>query len=141
MVPSAESFCDEVRTTLGPLAREAGLEGPEVSSLEYLPTASYKQGAVRYDISLDPSEGQLVSTVTATLERSVLTAELEQVAIAAGITEARGRISFSARNLRQLRNSLLGHAQYISLLHPRLVGGGSEEVMRRADASESFPGR
>jgi hypothetical protein len=61
---------------------------------------------------------------------------LEDVALAAGVVGLRGRVSYSARNLKQLRKSLLGQAEYVRLVHPILADSPTEALMRRTGARE-----
>ncbi|WP_307035864.1 hypothetical protein [Streptomyces canus] len=51
--------------------------------------------------------------------------------------EKRGGISFSAPHLKQLRTSLLGHADYIQRVHPLMADPAEvEDLMRRAGARQ-----
>jgi hypothetical protein len=70
------------------------------------------------------------------MEAVLLTVDIESLAIAAGIVDKRGGISYSARNLKQLRKSLLGQAGYVRRVHPLLTDEETEDLMRRAGARE-----
>lgn len=66
-----------------------------------------------------------------------LTAGVEPLAIAVGFVEKRGGLSYSARNLNQLRASLQGQADYVRRVHPFLTDPATaESVMRNAYARE-----
>ncbi|MFD4605377.1 hypothetical protein ACFWPQ_46110 [Streptomyces sp. NPDC058464] len=75
----------------------------------------------------------VVGTGTKTVD---LTVNVEQLALAAGVIEGRGEISYSARNLTQLRKSLSGQAKYVRLVHPLLADKATEPLMRQAGARE-----
>ncbi|MFF8352981.1 hypothetical protein ACF063_05975 [Streptomyces chartreusis] len=137
MVPTAKVFFDEVRTTCAPTAASLGLTGPEEEDV-VMPCARYKGAVVEYWISLDYSEGSMGCSAVINTEAYLLTVDLEPLAITAGVVDKRGGISFSARNLKQLRKSLLGHADYVSRVHPFLddTAAAAEDLMRRAGARQ-----
>ncbi|MCX4704177.1 hypothetical protein [Streptomyces sp. NBC_01373] len=136
MVPLAKAFFSEVRTVYAPLTAVLGLTGPEESEL-VLPNAHYKGPVVEYRISLDYSEGTVGCSVELDADIFFLTVDLEPLAIALGVVEKRGGISFSARNLKQLRKSLEGQADYVRRVHPLLADAATaEDLMRRAGARQ-----
>ncbi|MER5449908.1 hypothetical protein ABT065_30445 [Streptomyces sp. NPDC002764] len=57
----------------------------------------------------------------------MLTVDIEPLAITAGVVEKRGGISYSARNLKQMRKSLLGQAGYVRRVHPLLTDAATIE--------------
>ncbi|MDT0485313.1 hypothetical protein [Streptomyces doebereineriae] len=64
-----------------------------------------------------------------------LNVDIETLAIAAGVVDKRGGISYSARNLNQLRKSLQGQANYLQLVHPYYTDATTaESLMRQAGA-------
>ncbi|MDQ1042025.1 hypothetical protein [Streptomyces sp. V4I2] len=134
MVPSAKVFFDEVRTAYAPTADVLGLTGPEETE-RVMPSAHYKGPTVEYWISLDYSEGTVGCSVELEADTYLLTVDIEPLAITAGVVERRGGISFSARNLKQLRKSLQGQADYVQRVHPFLIGAdAAQELMRQAGA-------
>jgi hypothetical protein len=63
--------------------------------------------------------------------------DIEPLAIVTGVVEKCGGISYSARNLKQLRKSLLGQADYVQRVHPFLNDTATaEDLMRQAGARE-----
>ncbi|MFC4033344.1 hypothetical protein ACFO3J_17875 [Streptomyces polygonati] len=66
----------------------------------------------------------------------ILRCDVEILALAAGVVERRGGISYSAASLRALRRSLEGQADYVRRVHPTLVDGKGPEMMRKAGARE-----
>ncbi|MEU0412950.1 hypothetical protein ABZ307_34730 [Streptomyces griseorubiginosus] len=135
MVPSARSFFEEVRATYADAATVLGLSGPTETEL-ILPVSAYRGGAVVYEVSLDIKEG-VECSVSLDAESVTLTVDVELLAIAAGVVERRGGISTSARNLRQLRKSLQGQADYLQRVHLFLTDAATaEDLMRRAGARE-----
>lgn len=136
MIPTAKAFFEEVRTTCAPLAASLGLAGPEEEDV-VMPCARYQAPVVEYWIRLDCAEGTMNCCAVINTEAHLLTVDLEPLAIAAGVAEKRGGISFSARNLKQLRKSLLGHADYVQRVHPLLAEpAAAEDLMRRAGARQ-----
>jgi hypothetical protein len=136
VTPSAKVFFDEVRTVYAPIAAALGLTGPEETE-RVIPCASYKSAVVEYRIRLDDFEGTVECSVKTQMKTVMLTVDIEPLAITAGVVEKRGRISFSARNLKQLRNSLHGQADYVQRVHPFLADAdAAQELMRQAGARE-----
>ncbi|MFG3370522.1 hypothetical protein ACGF0K_36935 [Streptomyces sp. NPDC048156] len=136
MVPGAKEFFAEVRAAYVELADELPLVGPVESDLVG-PSTSYAGGQIEYSIFLDRREGVVFCTVELDSVSSRLRAGLEEVAVASGVVERRGRISESARNMKQMKKSLLGQVEYVRLVHSVLSGEGAEQVMRDAGAKES----
>jgi len=94
---------------------------------------------VEYRIWLDTQEGSVECDAKIHLADVDLVADIEPLAIAAGLVEKRGGISYSARNLNQLRKSLQGQADYVRRVHPFLADPATaERVMRSADAREGI---
>lgn len=136
MVPSEEVFFDEVRTVCDATAGELGLTGPAETG-RVMPRAVYKGDGVDYRIGLDDSDGTVECSARIETDTLALTADIEALAIAAGVVEKRGGISYSARNLKQLRKSLQGQADYIRRVHPFLTDATrAENLMRQAGARE-----
>ena len=136
MTPSAKVFFDEVRTVYASIAAALGLTGPEETE-RVMPSAHYQGPIVEYRISLDYSEGTVGCSVELEADNFILTVGIEPLAITAGVVEKRGRISFSARNLKQLRKSLHGQADYVQRVHPFLADAdAAQELMRQAGARE-----
>ncbi|MFF7134919.1 MULTISPECIES: hypothetical protein [unclassified Streptomyces] len=71
-------------------------------------------------------------------ESILLSVDIEELAIAAGIVEKRGTVSFSARNLKQMKKSLVGQRAFVEPVHALLSGDPESAVrlMRAADARE-----
>jgi len=137
MVPSAKSFFAEVRTVYAETAVALGLSGP-VETTFVLPVSAYKGGGVEYEVALDFREGGVNCSVSFEVDSvTTLKLDIEPLAIAAGVVEKRGGLSYSARNLKQLRKSLLGQAGYVQRVHPLLTDAATiEDLMRRAGARE-----
>lgn len=136
MIPTAKAFFEEVRTSCAAMAASLGLTGPEEEDV-VMPSSRYKGTVVEYWISLDYAEGTVGCRAVIDAEAYLLTVDLEPLAITAGVVEKRGGISFSARNLKQLGKSLLGHADYIQRVHPFLSEpAGAEDLMRHAGARQ-----
>jgi hypothetical protein len=55
-----------------------------------------------------------------------------------GVVDKRGTVSFSARNLKQLKKSLVGQRAFIEPVHPLLSGDleSAMRLMRAAGARE-----
>lgn len=136
MVPSAKSFFEEVRAVYAGTAAALELSGPVETTL-VLPVSTYKGGAVEYRVSLNFREGAVSCRVKTKTDSVTLTVDIEPLAIAAGVVEKRGGISYSAQNLKQMRKSLLGQAGYVQRVHPLLTDAATtEDLMRRAGARE-----
>jgi hypothetical protein len=135
MIPAAEVFFEEVRAAYAVTKSSLGLSGPAEDE-HVIPVSIYKGGGVEYQIGLDPREGTVECNVSIAAESVTLTASIEDLALAAGAVELRGRLSYSARNLKQLRKSLSGQADYVRLVHPFLSGSAAEDLMRQAGARE-----
>lgn len=89
--------------------------------------STYTGGGVEYSVELDVREGYVDCVVGTETETVDFTVNVEQLALTAGVIEVRGKISYSARNLTQLRKSLSGQAGYVRLVHPLLIA--SDEVV------------
>ncbi|MFJ9896045.1 hypothetical protein ACIQPR_22275 [Streptomyces sp. NPDC091280] len=136
MVPSAKVFFTEVRTVYTPVAAALGLTGPEESDL-VAPSTYYAGPVVGYRITFGYREGTISGSVELHRDAYCLTVDVEQLAMAIGVVEKRGGISFSAKNQKQLRKSLQGHADYAQLVHPFLADlDAAEKLMRQAGARE-----
>ncbi|MFJ9633937.1 hypothetical protein ACIRU8_40200 [Streptomyces sp. NPDC101175] len=136
MVPSAKSFFEEVRAVYAETAAALELSGP-IESTHVLPVSTYESGGVEYEIALDFRDGSVECGVLFRTDSVTLTVDIEPLAIAAGVVEKRDGISYSARNLKQLRKSLLGQAGYVQRVHPLLTDAATiEDLMRRAGAHE-----
>ncbi|MFI7411283.1 hypothetical protein ACIBU0_21720 [Streptomyces sp. NPDC049627] len=136
-VPAAKVFFEEVRAAFDSVAARLGLEGP-VETERVLPVATYTRGVLEYETYLDQREASLEIHVGVRTKPTLFTAGVEPLAIAAGIVERRGGVSFSAHNLKQMKKSLAGQLRYVELLHPLLAGDtdSAVELMRKADARE-----
>ncbi|MFE4663780.1 hypothetical protein ACFRI7_02995 [Streptomyces sp. NPDC056716] len=135
---ASKSFFDEVRTAFAATAAELELTGPEESN-QIMPHSIYRGSGVEYRVGLDFESGGYVE-ITAKIEMDSvrLRAEVEPLAIAAGIVEKRGGVSSSARNQKQMRKSLVGQVDYLRRVHPFLADPATaEDVMRRAGARET----
>ncbi|MDV9176639.1 hypothetical protein R6V09_41750 [Streptomyces sp. W16] len=137
MVPSTKSFFEEVRAAYAETAAALGLSGPVETTL-VLPVSAYKGGGLEYEVALNFREGGVGCGVSFDVDPVItLTVDIEPLAIAAGVVEKRGGISYSARNLKQLRKSLVGQAGYVQRVHPLLTDAATtEDLMRRAGARE-----
>jgi hypothetical protein len=130
------SFYGEVRAAFADTAEELKLTGPEEREL-VLPTAAYKGPGVAYRFRLDGQEGTVDCIVEVPAGAVDLVADIEPLAIAAGVVEKRGGISYSARNQSQLQKSLQGQVDYVRRVHPFLADPArAESLMRQADARE-----
>lgn len=101
-----------------------------------MPVAAYKGDGVSYRVRLDDTEGSVECGVMVETDTGMLTTDIETLALAVRAVDRRGAVSYSARNVEQLRKSLLGQAEYVRLVHPFLTGGDPEGVLRRAGARE-----
>ncbi|WP_427168388.1 hypothetical protein ACQF4J_44640 [Streptomyces sp. C1-1] len=136
MVPSTKSFFEEVRAVYAETATALGLSGPTETE-RVLPVSTYRGGGVAYRVALDFREGGVECSVSFTTDAVMLTVDIEPLAITAGVVEKRGGISYSARNLKQMRKSLLGQAGYVQRVHPLLTDAATiEDLMRRSGARE-----
>lgn len=136
MVPSVKVFFEEVRAAYSETASSLGLAGPTETE-HILPVSTYIGSGVKYEIALDFREGTVECGACIETESAMLTADIKDLALAAGVVELLGRISYSARDLKQLRKSLQGQAEYVQRVHPLLSGADvAEGLMRRADARE-----
>ncbi|MFI9833772.1 hypothetical protein ACIHIX_39500 [Streptomyces sp. NPDC051913] len=130
------NFFDEVRTAFAELADDLRLAGPEESE-RIAPSSHYKGARVEYRILLDVMEGTASCDVEIATDTVDLTVDIEPLAIATGVVEKRGRISYSARNLNQLQKSLRGQADYVRRVHPFLADPvTAARLMREAGARE-----
>ncbi|MBT2675203.1 hypothetical protein J7E95_31250 [Streptomyces sp. ISL-14] len=133
MVPSVKVFFEEVRGAYEETAARLGLVGPEERK-DVIPVSSYKLGELAYEVQLDPREGSVSTQVKVETDAIFLTMDIEELALALNVVERRGGFSRSARNLKQLKKSLMGQVAYVELLHPLLSGGEAERVMLQAGA-------
>ncbi|MEU6371828.1 hypothetical protein [Streptomyces sp. NPDC046909] len=130
------SFFDEVRAAFTATAEELKLTGPEESEL-IMPSANYKGSGVEYRFRFDSQEGTVTCSVKIPTDTADLTVDVEPLAIAAGIVEKCGGVSYSARNQNQLQKSLLGQADYVRRVHPFLTDfAAAVDLMRKAGADE-----
>ncbi|WP_146608167.1 hypothetical protein [Streptomyces sp. NTH33] len=135
MVPSAKVFFEEVRAAYAEAASSLGLTGPAEAE-QVMPVSAYRCGGVEYQIGLGFRDGVVECSASTETESVAFTASIEDLALAAGVVDLRGRVSYSARNLKQLRKSLLGQAEYVRLVHPFLAGPAAEGLMRQAGARQ-----
>jgi hypothetical protein len=136
MIPSTKVFFEEVRAAYAGAAASLGLTGPAETE-HVLPVSTYTGGGVNYEISLDLREGTVECRANIEKESATLTADIEDIALAAGIVERRGNISYSARNLKQFSKSLQGQVGCVQRAHPLLADADvAEDLMRRAHARE-----
>ncbi|WP_406117733.1 hypothetical protein [Streptomyces sp. NBC_00989] len=133
MAPSSKIFFEEVRAAYAETAGSLRLAGP-VETENVLPVSTYTAGGVEYSVELDIREGYVDCVVGTETETVDFTVNVEQLALTAGVIEVHGKISYSARNLTQLRKSLSGQARYVRLVHPLLADKATEALMRRAGA-------
>ncbi|WP_405737572.1 hypothetical protein OG885_30910 [Streptomyces sp. NBC_00028] len=130
------SLFDEVQMACADMADDLKLTGP-AEDYVVAPTFTYRGVGVEYQFLVDGREGTVGCTVEVPTETANLTVGLEALAIAAGVVEKRGGISYSARNQNQFRKSLQGQVDYIRRVHPFLTDPTTAEpLMRRADARE-----
>jgi hypothetical protein len=136
-VPSPRVFFAEVREAFTELAERLGLEGL-VERERVLSVSTYTRGAVEYEVYLEEREGSVDINADLRTESIRFTVGIEQLAIAAGIVDKRGTVSFSARNLKQLKKSLVGQRAFIEPIHPLLSGDLEPAVrlMRAAGARD-----
>ncbi|MEU7384189.1 MULTISPECIES: hypothetical protein [unclassified Streptomyces] len=135
MVPSAKVFFEEVQAAYAETASSLRLTGPAENE-QRMPVSAYRGGGIEYQIGLDFTDGAVGCSASTETESMAFTASIEDLALAAGVVELRGRVSYSARNLKQLKKSLLEQADYVRLVHPFLAGPAAEGLMRRADARQ-----
>jgi hypothetical protein len=135
MVPKASVFFDEVREACAHTASILSLIGPHQTE-EIIPVATYQGAGVEYRIHLDTMEGIVECSVETETDSVRLTVDIEELALATRAVERRGGFSRSARNLKQMKKSLLGQAEYVRLVHPFLANKATEELMRQAGARE-----
>jgi hypothetical protein len=136
MTPSAKVFFEEVRAVYAETAATLGLSGPAETE-QVLPASTYKDGGVAYEVVLDFGEGAVECQVRLRTDSVTLTVDIEPLAIAVGVVEKRGGISYSARNLKQMRKSLQGQADYVQRVHRFLTDAdAAEELIRQAGARE-----
>jgi hypothetical protein len=137
MAPSAKEFFEEARAVYAGVVSELRLTGP-VEANRYIPASTYTGDGVEYSVKFDDRAGTLRCWVTIRAKSAELTAEVEVIAAAAGVVERPGGISHSARNLKQMRKSLIAQAECVALVHPFLSAGAgaAEELMRQAGAGE-----
>lgn len=95
MVPAAKAFFEEVRAAYAETAAVLGLSGPTETEL-VLPVSAYKGGGVKYKVALESREGGVECTVSTSTDSVTLTVDIEPLAIAAGVVEKRGGVSYSA---------------------------------------------
>ncbi|MER6273949.1 hypothetical protein [Streptomyces sp900105755] len=105
MVPSSKIFFEEVRAAYAAMAGALHLAGP-VEAENVLPVSTYTGGGVDYSVELDVREGYVDCVVGTETETVDFTVNVEQLALTAGVIECHGKISYSARNLAQLRPRL-----------------------------------
>ncbi|MFE4177250.1 hypothetical protein ACFRR7_35305 [Streptomyces sp. NPDC056909] len=101
-----------------------------------LPVYAFGGQGFRCEVGFDTQEADVECRVKILAQFSVLTASIEEIAITAGVVGGRGGLSYSARNAKQLRNSLAGQARYVRLVHPFLIESEAEDLLRRAGARE-----
>ncbi|MET7498335.1 hypothetical protein [Streptomyces sp900116325] len=136
MVPSTKVFFKEVRAAYAGAAGSLGLTGPAETE-HVLPVSTYTGGGVNYEISLDFRGGIVECRASIDRESVTLIADVEDIALAAGIVERRGNISYSARNLKQFSKSLQGQVDCVQRVHHLLADSDvAEDLMRRAHARE-----
>jgi hypothetical protein len=138
-VPAAKVFFAEVRALFAEVAEKWGLEGPsERESPLMLVTSSYNGGGVTYEFYFEWFEVCVEIHVLLETETRRFKADIEPLAIAAGVVEKRGGVSFSARNQKRMKKSLTGQLAYVELVHPLLTRDpeSAVELMRKAGARE-----
>lgn len=136
-VPAAKVFFAEVRALFAEAAGRWGLEGPgEHRSDLLLATSCYSSGGLTYEFYFEWFEVHVKVSAVLETETGKIKADVEQLAIAAGVVEKRGGVSFSARNQKQMKKSLEGQVRYVELVHPFLSGDreAAEELIRKAGA-------
>ncbi|WP_329127178.1 hypothetical protein [Streptomyces sp. NBC_01465] len=135
MVPSKAVFFREVQEAFADVVSELALNGPVESEL-VIPVSKYAEGSVIYEISLDAREGSVNTSVELVVGDASLICDVEDVAIAVGTLESRGKISFSARNLKQLKKSLIDQVGCVPAVHSFMMTPEGENIMRAAGARE-----
>lgn len=135
MTPKLIDFYREVEEAFAEVVADLGLKVLGSSGV-VLPLCAFSGRGVRYEIGFDAREASVECRVKKLMEFSLLTASIEDIAITAGVVEGRGGLSYSARNVKQLRNSLTGQARYIRLVHPFLIQSEAEDLLRRSGARE-----
>lgn len=135
MVPSERIFFEEVRSAFAETASALGLSGPSETYL-VMPVAAYRSGEVEYRMLLDRRDGTVECSVKTETDSVMFTVGIEALALATQVVDRRGRLSYSARNLKQMKKSLLGQAEYVRLVHPFFADAAPEELMRQAGARE-----
>ncbi|MFI9833766.1 hypothetical protein ACIHIX_39465 [Streptomyces sp. NPDC051913] len=136
MVPTAKVFFEEVRTACASTAASLGLSGPDETD-EIMPCSDYKGTVVQYSLSLNESEGTVRCSAMTETDTVMLTLNIEPLAMALGVVEKRGGVSYSARNLKQLRKSIQGQIDYVQRVHPFFTDAATaESLMRQAGARE-----
>ncbi|MBT2675648.1 hypothetical protein J7E95_33620 [Streptomyces sp. ISL-14] len=136
-VPAAKVFFAEVRALCAEAAERWGLEGPgERRSDLLLATSRYSGGGLTYEFYFEWFEVHVKVSAVLETETGKMKADVEQLAIAAGVVEKGGGVSYSAQNQKQMKKSLEGQVRYVELLHPFLSGDreAAEELMRKAGA-------
>jgi hypothetical protein len=133
MVASVKVFFQEVRAAYEETAVRLDLIGPEESQ-DVIPVSSYRVRELAYEVHLDVREGGVDTQVKVETDAIFLTMDIEELALSLNVVERRGGFSRSARNLKQLKKSLVGQVGYVELLHPLLSGGKAEKVMLEAGA-------
>ncbi|WP_030043243.1 hypothetical protein [Streptomyces resistomycificus] len=139
MVPGVRVFFTEVRATCADAAARLGLDGPdERASDRPLAVAAYTGSGVTYEVVLGLWDGHVEIHACRETESTLCKVSVERLTVAAGVVDRRGRVSFGARSLRQMRKSLAGQVRYVELVHPLVAGDADAavELMRGADARE-----
>ncbi|MFG2964191.1 hypothetical protein ACGFZS_13015 [Streptomyces sp. NPDC048288] len=139
MAPGAEAFCGEVRAAFAGVAERLGLDGPgEAETDRHLAVATYIGSAVTYKVVLGLWQGDVEIHACRRTALTECKVGVEGLALAAGVVDRPGRVSFGARTLRQLRRSLTGQVRYLELVHPVVSGDPDTAfaLMRAAGARE-----
>ncbi|MEU6371827.1 hypothetical protein [Streptomyces sp. NPDC046909] len=133
MAPSAKVFFGEVRLAYSGVSARLGFVGPE-ENLDVVPAATYRGDGLVYEVCLDWRAGDVDTWVDFRSDAYLFHVGLEALALSLEIVEKRGGISYSARNLKQMKNSLEGQAAYVDLVHPIIAAGEVERLMVEAGA-------
>lgn len=138
-VPAAKVFFAEVRALFAEVAEKWQLEGPsERESRLPCVTSGYTGSGVTYECYFEWFEVHTKITVSLATGSGSLKVDVEPLAVAAGVVEKRGGVSYSARNVKQMKKSLAGQLAYVELVHPLLSQDpeSAVELMRKAGARE-----
>jgi hypothetical protein len=124
------SFVDEVRRHFGPLAEDLGLAPDMTPSRTGMPSLSYRDDKVEYQVCLDAGDKQVITLVYVHRDGSILGAELPELVAAAGLGPPQS-VKTGGQTRRAISLSLASQADWARRLHHLLISDGAPNLFHR----------